>query len=75
MIAPRIVAEISRQWPSEISDHGIRSDFYIRSDFERVIEANRERGYKLESWQAIATAVDGMLVETIIAVFVENQQN
>jgi hypothetical protein len=58
-----IVAEITRSWPEGkvtplISEH-----------FERVIEVNRLRGYRLRDWRFAHFVNMGILTETIIAVF------
>lgn len=65
-IPPRIVAEISKNWPEQ-------SPGLISQKFDEVIDHNRERGYELESWQ-LGVSQSGIVgvgyVETIIAVFV-----
>lgn len=65
-----IVAEISKNWPqSRGTDPRTMSQ-----KFEDVIEYNRQRGYRLESWRmgnAIFEA--GSMIETIIAVFELNE--
>lgn len=69
----RIVAEVSTSWPKD--DPQVED--LTASKFEGVIEANRQRGYVLESWQFQASPASKTpdkryrLIETIIAVFVE----
>lgn len=63
----RIVAEISKNWPSlDEKDSSI-----LASRFEVVIETNRKKGFILESWQMTQNATLGGVYETIIAVFIE----
>lgn len=64
MIPKRIVGEISISWPA--------SKAKLSAAFENVIEVNRERGFRLESWQfSQVPMIGGAFNETIIAVFVE----
>jgi hypothetical protein len=75
----RIVAEVSKSWESgrEILD---AAEDCIAARFEEVIRHNRDRGYRLESWQLVTAYVPpagpgeparpGRLHETVIAVFV-----
>ena len=61
-----IVAEVSKNWPDISGDATLLSQ-----RFETVIQANRERGYKLHSWrfsQIPNPALKGCS-ETIVAVF------
>ena len=62
-----IVAEISKNWPAA------RLDESIATLFEHVISRNRERGYKLHSWEFRQLRTDEhAFVETIIAVFAKD---
>jgi len=70
----RIVAEVTKNWGG--LDIGQKPNISVQ--FEQVIAHNVERGYALESWQlhqlAYPDAQRGgaaMIVETIVAVFVE----
>jgi len=68
-----IVAEISKNWcrpkPGEPMQPVTLGDT-INTLFENVIEVNRQRGYKLHSFQIHRVMVDfDNLNETIIAVF------
>lgn len=69
----RIVAEISRNWPDpNLMDTGKLGKPLICQTFEKVIAANAERGYELESWQLSQVKTDRFsMIETIIAVFVK----
>ena len=67
-ITEMIVAEVSKSWPAVITE----PIDIISKRFEEVIRVNRERGYKLNSWQLSAASPSrGIMVETIIAVFVK----
>ena len=61
-----IVAEISKNWPGQLNEP-------LCVLFDRCIEANRKRGYKLHSWRFNQITLPGeftnRMVETIIAVF------
>ena len=65
-----IVAEISKSWiDGDPCSHGT-----IGTLFENVVEANRQRGYTLGSWefsQVVSTGREGQLclTEGILAVF------
>ena len=72
-MTPFIVAEISKSW---INGEAVSDTPILAVSFERVIEVNRQRGYRLHSFQLhqlmVSRADDVMadhLVETIIAVF------
>lgn len=64
------VAEVSRNW----ADGDVRKDL-ISERFERVINVNHGRGYRLKEWQFRATWIPGSLstvaclIETIVAIF------
>lgn len=67
MDVPVIVGEVSKNWPNP--DHTP-----IAVLFERLINKNLQRGYRLKDWkfdrqQTIDVQNGPMLVETIIAVF------
>lgn len=68
-VVNRIVAEVSKTWPSDNAKE------LISHKFEQVITTNRERGWELESWELsrVSVIVDGFaqINETIIAVFVK----
>lgn len=61
-----IVAEISKNWPTNPADPEILS-----KKFEKVINVNLERNYVLKDWKLsrFVTDSDGGINETIIAVF------
>ncbi len=63
--AKRIVAEISV--PTVIGDMPQPT---LSHDFQKVISVNEGRGYIMEDWKFTSTAIDGSIVDTIIAVFV-----
>lgn len=62
-----IVAEVSTNWPKAWP---VPQREHLGSKFEEVIEHNRQRGYRLHSFQVsqVITAPEQM-TETIIAVF------
>lgn len=66
-LPPFIVAEVSKNWRggAEVTPTGL-----LATQFERVIEVNRKRGYRLLTFalHRLMTAPDEMN-ETIIAVF------
>ena len=68
----RIVAEVTRNWGVK----GDESKTTLSERFEDVIEVNKWRGYKLESWQFCQVVVPvypnafPTMTETIVAVFV-----
>lgn len=71
-VGDRIVAEISRNWTGDKEqDYG---KALICQLLESVIETNRVRGYNLERWDLSRVAINGVLNETIIAVFVQRRQ-
>ncbi len=59
-----IVAEVTKNWTKEtpVSD-------LLSQQFEMVINVNAERGYKLIDWKINQVFNDGLLTETIIAIF------
>jgi hypothetical protein len=63
---PFIVAEISKSW----INGSAKSPLLISEAFEQLIEHNRQRGYRLHSFQLhrLMTRPDEMN-ETVIAVF------
>jgi hypothetical protein len=65
-----IVAEITKNWQGEWSGPSPRPEQLLCGKFELAIEVNRQRGYRLHSFQLhrLMTGPD-MLNETIIAVF------
>lgn len=65
-MTPFIVAEISKNWINGFS----ASPLLLCQQFERAIEHNRLRGYRLHSFQLHQVRItDNELNETIIAVF------
>lgn len=62
-----IVAEISTNWPKPWP---VPRREHLGAKFEEVIEVNRDRGYRLHSFQVsqVMTSTE-MMTETIIAVF------
>lgn len=58
-----IVAEISKSWTPDCD----RTP--LSKLFERVIETNWERGYRLHSWHLAHYIHQDILTETIVAVF------
>lgn len=67
MIPRRIVAEISRNWPSQMPRKT------IGKLFEETIDFYLERGFDLERWEFQSLSWDpGTFTETIIAVFVDS---
>jgi hypothetical protein len=65
---PFIVAEVSKSWVNGLPANG--SPFVLAELFEQVIEHNRQRGYRLHSFDVhrLMTRPDE-LNETLIAVF------
>lgn len=59
-----IVAEASKNWAQNPS-----LDDLISHKFEKIININLERGYKLIDWKMTTTISDGVMSETIIAIF------
>jgi hypothetical protein len=59
-----IVAEITKNWTIE---SGVTN--LISQQLERVINTNDARGYKLIHWLITSAAINGVLTETIIAIF------
>lgn len=57
-----IVAEISKNWPDE-------QPVLLSEMFEKCINFNLKRGYKLHSWRLGRVGDSGQINETIIAVF------
>lgn len=66
-----IVAEISKNWPEQHDERGMRR--LLAERFEDVIDTNHERGYRLVDWKLdrFHWEQDGEthLNETIVAVF------
>lgn len=59
-----IVAEITKNWDTQTPVTDLLSQ-----RFESVINVNHERGYKLTDWKITSIINDGILTETIIAIF------
>jgi hypothetical protein len=71
-VTPFIVAEISKSWINGES----HTPLLLAQYFERAIEVNRERGYRLHSFQLHRFMVSfEQMNETIIAVFEREQPN
>lgn len=68
-----IVAEISRNYIGSTRIASAAPDLMdaplISEQFETVIKTNVSRGYVLDSWKLDRVLADGVLNETIIAVF------
>jgi len=67
-----IVAEVSCTWVNGRCQEG--AGRHLSTDFERVLNANLERGYVLHSWRFNSSTTlnsnrEPALIETIIAVF------
>jgi hypothetical protein len=62
-----IVAEVSMSW---IDGRPVSTSPLLAQSFEAVIEVNRQRGYRLHSFQLhqVMTSINAMN-ETIVAVF------
>ncbi len=75
-MTPFIVAEVSKTWKAGRS----LTTLLLSEQFELVIEVNRQRGYRLHSFQMhqryvpISERYAERLVETIIAVFERRDQ-
>ena len=75
-IKQRIVAEITRNWSTETCEQDALKPI-LSQQFETVIEVNRIRGFKLESWAMTSLLAETnmnrgrAICETIIAVFVQ----
>jgi hypothetical protein len=68
-IRKRIVAEITKSW---MAGHGGDQNPLLAQQFEKVIAAHARRGFDPESWRMNSVLVfNGVMTETIIAVFVE----
>ncbi len=66
-MTPFIVAEISKSW---IDGKPVSNTKFIAESFEYVIETNRQRGYRLHSFQLHRLMVSiTQMNETIVAVF------
>lgn len=61
-----IVAEISKNWIFGNSTDGKEN---IGHQFTLIINHNYERGYTLKDWKHTVTLYEGMMNETIIAIF------
>lgn len=59
-----IVAEVSKNWDKQTPVAELLSQ-----KFEEVINVNSERGYKLIDWKISSVVSEGVLNETIIAIF------
>jgi len=59
-----IVAEVSKSWtdPTTIKE-------ILSQKFEQVVNVNYDRGYKLVDWNISSVVHEGVLTETIIAIF------
>lgn len=65
-----IVAEVSKSWVNGKDVCGPTEGLLLSECFERIIEANRQRGYLLHFFSLCHTVVNPeCLNETIIAVF------
>ena len=64
---PFIVAEVSKNWPEQDDELGMPR--LLSQRFERVINVNWSRGYKLQSWQLNRLVSQDAINETIVAVF------
>lgn len=63
-----IVAEVSKNWPELAGEDDYPR--FISQRFEHVIEVNRQKGYRLDSWHLNRIPhLDGGANETIVAVF------
>jgi hypothetical protein len=60
-----IVAEISKNWDPGKPDNRPR----LFTQFEELIEANRQRGYRLHSFQLCRSANGRLQNKTVMAVF------
>lgn len=63
-----IVAEVSKNWPEEPLDGQPR---YLAQRFEKVINDNWQRGYRLVDWKfsRLLSQSQNHVNETIVAVF------
>lgn len=59
-----IVAEVSKSWGENIP-----KDNTLSQEFEKVININDSRDYKLIEWKINVSYHDYTLIETIIAIF------
>ncbi len=59
-----IVAEITKNWDNETPVNDL-----LCQRFEAVINVNFARGYALVDWKITSVVHDGVLTETIIAIF------
>lgn len=59
-----IVAEVTKNWDKVTPVYDLLSQ-----KFEVVINKNHERGYTLIDWKLNVVINDGVLTETIIAIF------
>jgi hypothetical protein len=59
-----IVAEIAKSW-----DKNTPADDLLSQRFERVLNVNFERGYRLIEWKISSVINAEVLTETIIAIF------
>lgn len=62
-----IVGEVSANYPH--NEPGENGCALLSTRFEFLCKTNRERGFKLHSWQLDRKFMEGQLNETIIAVF------
>lgn len=60
-----IVAEVSKNWEAGQSN----TTLLLGQRFELVINTNLERGYKLVDWKPSVFIYNGVVNETIIAIF------
>lgn len=67
-----IVAEINKSWEGNFDENTPLSEL-ICQRFETVINTNNKRGYKLSDWRFTSLINNGLLNETIIAVFVRER--
>lgn len=59
-----IVAEITKNWTVDTPVNEL-----ISQKFESVININAKRGYCLVNWNLCVSVKDGLMTETIVAVF------
>lgn len=64
-----IVAEVSKNWI-----YGKLPETLLSQEFEKVINVNNQRGYKLIDWKIDRIVIDGSLNETIIAIFERKEE-
>lgn len=65
-----IVAEITKNWEDGIPI----VDDLLSHRFEKVLNTNLNRGYELHDWKFSSVIHNGVLTETIIAVFKKSKE-